>query len=328
MRITRETLLKLAQDYISQRQRSDRGLLGVFLQGSLLEEDSLLGGITDIDIFLVHNDPVAQAREVVRISDEIHLDLAHHARSQYRKPRELRQHPWLGDCINGGKILYDPQHFLDFTQASVRGQFNRADTVLARSHARLAHARQIWLQLQEAAPAAYDFLRAVEHAANAVAGLVGPPLTERRLLRQFQTRADTLQRPGLAAGLLGLLGASQVDVEQIRGWLPAWQTDYQSLPTENAPVRLHAYRFLYYQRGVEALLDSQRPKDALWPLLRTWSALASLHPADRQGGVEWEQAARQLGLAGEGWSERLQAMDAYLDTIDEFLETWGQEHGA
>ena len=334
MRVTRETLLKLANDFVGQRVRSDRTLLGVFLQGALLEDEPLLGGITDIDLFLVHSDAALQAREVVRISDEIHLDVAHHARSQYRQPRDLRRQTWMGHCINGGKIIYDPPHFLDFTQASVRGQFDRADHVLIRSRARLEHARQIWQELQENMPPApgaqelVQYFRAVEHAANAVAGLSGPPLTERRFLQQFPPRAAAIQRPGLAAGLLGLLGGTQVDVEQMRSWLPEWQADYQVLTTENAPTRLHPHRYLYYLRGIEALLESSSPQAALWPLLRTWVVLASCLPSTGTRGAGWQEAAQALGLLGEGFKNRIEALDAYLDTIDELLETWGSQHGA
>ena len=334
MRVTRETLLKLARDFVAQRTRSDRTLLGIFLQGSLLEDESLLGGITDLDLFLVHSDSVPQEREILRISDEIHMDVAHHARSQYRQTRELRGHPWMGDCINGGKILYDPQHFLDFTQASVRGQFNRQDHVLLRSRSRLDLARQIWLAHHEVNPgelgaqAVADYLRALENAANAIAGLSGVPLTERRFLQRFPARALAVRKPGLTAGLLGLLGAPQVDGEQIRGWLPAWQADYRSSDPEGLPVRLHPDRFFYYLRGIEALLSSPSPQDALWPLLRTWAALASRPSVKSAPSEGWLNALSSLGLVGDGFAERIEALDAYLDTIEELLEDWGREHGA
>ncbi|MCU0484624.1 MAG: hypothetical protein MUC85_00805 [Anaerolineales bacterium] len=334
MRVTRETLLKLAKDFVAERTRSDRTLLGVYLQGALVEDEPLLGGITDLDLFLVHSDAMPQNREIIRISDEIHLDLAHHYRSQYRQPRDMRRHPWLGDCINGGKILYDPQHFLDFTQASVRGQFNRQDQVLLRSRTRLDHAREIWLALHETAPGncgarvVTDYLRAVENAVNAVAGLSGAPLTERRFLQRFPARALAVRRPGLTAGLLGLLGAPQVTGEQIRVWLPAWQADFRSAAPESVPVRLHQNRLSYYLYGLEASLNSPNPRDALWPLLRTWTTLASGMPEQSAPGEGWLNMMDSLGLQGDGFTERIAALDAYLDTIDELLEDWGKEHGA
>ena len=35
--------------------------------------------------------------------------------------------------VFSAQILHDPQHFLDFTQASVRGQFSQAEHVMARA---------------------------------------------------------------------------------------------------------------------------------------------------------------------------------------------------
>jgi len=51
MRITRETLLKVAQDTIARREREKRDLLAVYLCGSfLLEDDYSLGGAADVDL--------------------------------------------------------------------------------------------------------------------------------------------------------------------------------------------------------------------------------------------------------------------------------------
>jgi hypothetical protein len=299
-----------------------------------LHDDPLLGGVTDIDLFFVHSDPPAQEREIVRITDEVHYDVAHHSRNQYRQTREIRRQAWMGHCINGGKILYDPQHFLDFTQASVRGQFDRPDYVLARSRKLLEHARQLWLELQTV-PATgagsnelRNFLKAVELAANAVAGLNGSPLTERRFLQHFPVRAAAIKHPGLAAGLLGLLGGPQVNGETLRSWLPAWVEAYQALPTAEAPTRLHLHRTMYYQRGIEALLESAHPLDALWPLIHTWTLVVNSLTAGSDHTQGWLKAVEHLGLQGTGFSQRTEALDAFMDTIEELLDAWGGEQGA
>jgi hypothetical protein len=44
MRITRDLLLKAARDSAAQRLRADRRLVCIFLTGSLLQKDPLLGG--------------------------------------------------------------------------------------------------------------------------------------------------------------------------------------------------------------------------------------------------------------------------------------------
>ena len=247
MRITPAMLHKIARDAVAERVRRDRSLLTIYMHGSMLGADPLLGGTADIDLFLIHDERVGPVREIVRLTDEVHLDIAHQSREDYRQTRELRLHPWLGHSIIKCKIMYDPQHFMDFTQASVRGQFDQPENVLARARGQADHARQIWLQLHEKGgePGLKEidlYLRAVVHAINAIALLTGGPLTDRRLLLEFPKRADAVKRPGLYPGLLGLLGGPNVDRETLESWLPSWEEAYTSLPPDKTPAGLHLDR--------------------------------------------------------------------------------------
>lgn len=333
MRINRDTLIKIAEDTVSQRTRKDRGIVSVYLCGALLGDDYLLGGTADIDLAFIHLDTPPADREIVRISDEIHLDIAHYPQQEFRNGRNLRQHPWMGPTIFDCKVLHDPQHFMDFIQASVRGQFHRPDYVLGRARLQFEHARRIWLEYatnppQQPAPRdVVKYLRAIEHAANAVASLTGSPLTERRLLINFPARAGAAGRPGLQAGLLGMLGAPHVDVPAVHSWLDAWQAAWLAQPEEGRPERLHPARVVYYRRAFEALLDGAQPMAALWPLLRTWTLAAGRLAPDDPARQAWQSAGEQLGLLGAGFAERVEALDAFLDGVDETLERWGQERG-
>lgn len=333
MRITPEILMKIARDTVERRARSDRDLLSIYLHGSLLEGNPLLGGTADIDLVFVHNDGGLVEREIQPLSDEVHLDIAHHGRGQYRRARALRLHPWLGPTIFRCRVLHDPQHFMDFTQASVRGQFNRPDYVLGRARQQAEHAREMWFALHaragEAGPQVVTlYLRALEHAANAVASLSGAPLTERRFLMNFPARAQAVARPGLYAGLLGLLGAPQAEADLLRAWLPAWQAAYRALPGEQAPPRLHPARCGYYLRAFEEVMNGERPNDLLWPLLRTWTLAIGLLPPASPQRQTWEEALQRLGLLGGNFAGRVAALDAYLDTVEETLEAWGRANGA
>jgi hypothetical protein len=333
MRITRETLLKLAQDTANQRARSDLSILAVYLSGSLLDGEPLLGGTADIDLFFIHNEDPASDREVVRITDEVHLDIAHHGRKQYRQTRELRLHPWLGPRLYGCKILYDPQHFMDFTQASVRGQFFRPDQVLGRVRPQVERARQIWFTLtavQESTDRqqTWSYLQAVGLVANAIAGLSGKPLTERRFLIEFPQRAEAVGHAGLYAGLLGLLGGPLVDGPAMRSWLPEWRLALEGLPDDQAPPRLSHPRIPYYFRAMDVMLDSDRPLEALWPLLRTWTDAVCSLPGDAPAPATWIDVMSRLGLWGEAFAARQAALDAYLDQVEELLEDWARANGA
>jgi hypothetical protein len=337
MRITAESLLKIAGDYVSRRTRQERDLLAVYLAGSLLTDNPVLGGTADIDLFFVHINPPAVEREVERLTDDVHLDINHSSRDLYRNTRSLRLDPWLGPLINQCKILHDPQHFLDFTQAGVRAQFDRPDNVAARSRRLYEQARQAWLGFQLQPPESgarglSAYLQTLSNTANAVALLIGPPLTERRFLLQFSERAAALQRPGLYAGLLGLLGVPHTNVDLLRGWTQAWQNDFRklhSLSEPDLPVNLHPARLNYYLRSFEAFLEHELPNAAaLWPMLVTWTKMAALLQAHSAPAASWEDALSTLGLGGEALSERLEALDAYLDSVEETIENWAQANGA
>ncbi len=337
MRITRETLLKIVRETVNQRTHADRSILAIYLHGSLLEDDYLLGGATDIDLFFVHMDTVATQREIVHLSDDVHLDIAHHYRRDYRNTRLLRVHPWLGPTLKDCRIQFDPQHFLDFTQASVRGQYDQPDHVVERSRKQIDSARQIWTALHQAHsdPAPKDilrYLRALENAANAIASIYGPPITERRFLVRLPQRFELARRPGLFPGLLGLLGAPKANHETLKSWLPLWQAAYQdvsaTLPADQAPVRLHPMRQDYYLNAFKSLLGSSQPLNVLWPLLHTWTMAIAVMPEPGEHQANWRASLESLDLAGEGFGERVAGLDAYLDMIEETLEQWALANGA
>jgi hypothetical protein len=333
MRITQDILVRIAHDTAERRARGDRNLVAAYLCGSLLGEDYLLGGTTDIDLVFIHYDAVSPEREIIALTGEVHLDIAHHGQKEYRQGRQLRTHPWLGPTLKTCTLLHDPQHFMDFTQASVRGQFDRADHVFARARRLADQAREIWsdYQTQPVDPgplAVAGYLRAVGYAANAIASLNGPPLTERRFLLHFPRRAAAVGRAGLYAGLLGLLGAPNIVTNTLGEWLLAWQAAYESIPPSQAPARLHPERKLYYLRAFQALLSGAQPEAVLWPLLGTWTLAASLLETASPELEAWQQAFTQLGLLEEAFNEHLAALDAYLDLVDETLEQWALQHGA
>ncbi|OGO63078.1 MAG: hypothetical protein A2029_15085 [Chloroflexi bacterium RBG_19FT_COMBO_47_9] len=332
MRINQNMLLKLASDTVSKYVDADRTLLAVYLQGSLLGDSPLIGNTADIDLFFIHTNEVAHDREIVRISDEVHLDISHHTHMLYRQPRELRVHPWLGPAIYDCKIMYDPQHFMDFVQASVRGQFTSAGNVLARVRRQAGHAREIWesFYTHPNPPSPQDaslYLHALEHAANAVASLSGQLLTERRFLLDLPTRVEAVGKPGLYAGFLGLLGSSLVDAKTIRAWFPEWQSAYHALPTSTAPMRLHPHRWFYYAHAVDAILNNPAPQDAIWPVWRTWTHAICALPADMPQRTDWQKAGEHLGLLGASFAEKVAGLDAYLDMVEELIDTWARENG-
>ena len=53
MRVTRESLIRIAKETAQERAYNDKNIIAAYLIGSLLTEDPLLGGVTDIDLVLV-----------------------------------------------------------------------------------------------------------------------------------------------------------------------------------------------------------------------------------------------------------------------------------
>ncbi len=342
MRVTRDTLLKLARQTVQQRMAGDKGIVAAYLTGSLLGDDPFMGGAADIDLVFIHRSAPPASREIVRLSNEISLDLLHRKKADYQPPRELRVHPRLGHEMYDPQLVQETEHFFEFTQASVRAGFDDPVNLMQRAYAFLRAARERWMDLQfaEQAPGdalsqpkgpgtLVDYLSAVEDAANVVAVLTGPPLTERRFLPTLQFRAEALGRPGLAAGISSLAGGLDLDPALLREWLPAWEAAFTAAgQTHRYDLRLHAARLDYYRRGIETWLAGETPQAALWPLLQTWTLSANALPAGDSGHLQnWQSACAALGLGGEGFAERLEGLDRYLDTLDEMLEGMTAQYG-
>jgi hypothetical protein len=330
MRITRETLLRIAKETAQKRALADPRLVAAYLTGSLRSENPFLGNSTDIDIVFVHAGQPKVRREILPVTPEIHLDIVHNPRSEYEKPKELRIHPWLGPELYDPLPLYGTQHFFEFVQAGVRAEYNELVNVLARARQNSEHARQIWsgLQLsQETGPALLlSYLKGLNHAANAVALLSGGPLAERRFMLQFQERAGAAGVPGLAAGLLGLLGGAQVDAATLSKFLPDWEKAFvDAAGRKKVHASIAAPRLAYYKRGFEILLAGGSPQFLLWPLVHTWTLSAAALPPTHQS--KWQAACETLGLTGEVFNERLEGLDRFLDTIEELLENMAVSQG-
>ncbi len=341
MRVTHESLLKVSRETTEMRVRKDRSIAAVYLCGSLLQEDYALGGAADVDLVFIHIDTPAVEREISALTEEVTLDIAHHPQQMYKQGKQLRLHPWLGPTLYSCKVLHDPQHLIDFIQASVRGQFDRPDYVYTRVLHQFEQARLIWTDLQtqkigqdvknSPQAAAQDlvkgYLRSLGHVANAVASLSGPPLTERRLLLEFQARADAAGKSGLYPGLLGLLGSPNVKPGDYPHLIEMWEQVFRSLPEDKVSARLHPARHAYYARAFSAFVEQNKPEAVLWPLLRTLVQALEFTEAETAAQQTALEILTVLGLQGEPLHERVLALDSYLDLVEETLEQWAQANG-
>jgi len=334
MRVTRESLIRIAKETAQERAFNDRELIAAYLTGSLTSDtDPLLGGTADIDVILVHASEPKHRREFVKLTPDFHLDISHRAKAEFKRPRDLRLDPWLGWEMYDPLLLFEREKFFEFVQAGLRAgfEFNAPAPALQRSRLLLSQARQIWRDELETGDTVTpgdvaQYMKSLYHAVNAVAELSGPPLQERRLMLEFPSRAETAKRPGMNAGLIGLMGASGLDPSTINAWIPEWKLAFESA-MENSRVDLHIHpaRVNYYEKAISAMLAGENPPAALWPLLQTWTLAVDVLPDHALEA--WRSACGQLGLTAAGIEERVNGLDQFLDEVEALLDELATQHG-
>ena len=330
MRITQAQLVDLARREVERRSEAN-SLLAAYLIGSIVHDRALLGGSADVDLVLIHDTAPVDAREIVPLSEDVHLDIAHHHSDQYAHPRRLRLDPWLGPAIYDPLLLHDPRHLFEWAQASARGQFLRADHRLSRARAFLERARQIQAALDPERHWVSRYARAALSGANAVATLAGSPAAGRRVLLLLDDASAEADCPEAHTGLLRLLGADACAAHDLAAWVSDWGKAYDAGCHLTADPALAPERRAYYLKGFQALLESGQPHAILWTLLDTWDQmLATLESfADAESHrPAWDQALATLGLTPASAPRRLDELESYLDHLEAFLEGWSTRYGA
>lgn len=328
MRVTRESLIRIAKENALERAHNNHDIIAAYLTGSLVSDAApMLGGTTDIDLVLVYSTKPAAAREIVKLTPDFHLDIRHRSKSDFKSPRELRTDPLLGYEMYDPLLLYEREKFFEFVQAGLRAgfEFQAPSLVLGRCRKLLAEARKGWIDLmdishEKARPLQVkQFLRALNYAGNTIAELRGGPLAERRFLLEFPERAQAAENPSFTATMFNLLGASQVEANMLSNWLPEWKTAFLTA-AGNAKVdqRIHTARLNYYEKAIQSLLASETPLTGLWPLIQTWTLAANV--LNDTQAKPWTDACQQLGLLGSELEKRVAGLDQYLDEIEARLD--------
>lgn len=333
MRVTRESLIRIAKETAQERAYNDPDILAAYLTGSLLNVEPMLGGTADIDLVFVHKNLPSKPREFIKLTPDFHLDISRRAKDEFKSPRELRSDPWLGYEMYDPILLYEREKFFDFVQASLRAGFDFEQPVLMLQRCRtmLSHGRGIWKDLSEIEAAAgpkevRKYMKSLFHAINSVAELSGPPIHERRLLLEFPARAEAAQKPGMAAGAYGLIGANKMDAEKVKGWLADWKAAFKlASEKKGVDVRISPTRLNYYEKAIRAMLEGEIPLSALWPLFHTWTLAAEVLEGDHLNF--WQNAAGELGLLGAGFGEHVEGLDHFIDEIEVTLDEIARANG-
>lgn len=326
MRITRDLLLNLAHENSAKMVARDRGISCVYIGGSLLNEDPFLAGITDIDLFCVHERPVTTQREVIRINADVHLDIAHYEQEEFMPARKLRTDPWHGSLFASGPlVLHDPQHWLDYTRSAGTAQFARPENVSARVSTFLSPARLAWQALQdEAVPQGVKRVQAlldvIRNSTNATAVITGAPMPMRRLFLELPERSARAGMPELAGELVQSFTSESVTDDHWTDWFEGWENAYDQLnESGKAPVTLNPSRKNYYLKAIKGLSE-ERPAAALWMLLFTWTRMAADLPKSGEPYKAWQSLCRQLEMDNKNFPARLELLDGVLDRVEESLD--------
>ncbi|MBA4385105.1 MAG: hypothetical protein C0410_10255 [Anaerolinea sp.] len=327
MRVTRDTLLNLARENAAKLTAKDRGLVCVYLTGSLLRPDPFIGGITDIDLICVHDRPITASREIVRITSDVHLDIAHYPQEAFSPARKLRIDPWIGGALELGAIsLQDSTHWFDLTRSSAISQYWQTANVSARCRYFLDSARQDWQALVDGSlpqgiKRMQAFLNAVRNTANAAATLSGMPLTVRRLFIDLPERAEKAGIPDLTGDLVQLFTSAEVTDESWQPWLAGLNSSFEELkPSKTIPPSINPNRRSYYEKAIVALSE-ERPAAAVWVLLDVWTMAATQLSKAEAPYKEWQEFCHQLKLESKTLSARLEALDSVLDMVEETIES-------
>ena len=333
MRITRDLLLATAKETVKRATFGNHDLVCAYLTGSLTLDDPLIGGATDIDLVYVHSVDIPCSREIVPMADEFHLDITHHAQSVYSQPRKLRTDAWIGSfVVQDPMVLFDNQHWFDYARSGISAHFFQPLNIIERARPFAGAARSQWMALQTQPPPSHAemvaaYLVSIRNAANAIACLVSVPLTERRFLLDFPQRTLALGAPGLSGGLVDLIVPEEPVEPDWDAWLAGWNSAYDALQGgENTPLKFSPARKSYYEMAIQGLKESHQ-QAALWLLLWTWSGILRALPEQGQAQQPFEHACSGLMLGSSDLSGRMDALDAYLDAVDETIERWSSQNG-
>ena len=333
MRITRDLLLSTAKETVKRATFGNHDLVCAYLTGSLVLDDPLIGGSTDIDLIYVHNVDAPCSREIIPMADEFHLDITHYSQSVYSQPRKLRTDAWIGSFVVQDPILlFDTQYWFDYARSGISAHFFHPPNAIERVKPFAESARSQWMALQTHPPAAHAekfaaYLQSIRNAANAVACLVSVPLTDRRFLLDYPQRTLALGAPGLSGGLVDLIVPEDPIDPDWEAWLSGWRSAYDSLQgAVEIPLKFSPARKPYYEMAIQGLKESHQ-QAALWLLLWTWSGILCALPDNGQNRQIFEDVCRGLMLAGDDLSNRMDSLDAYLDSVEETIERWAAQSG-
>ena len=344
MLITKDLLIQLTKDYLNRLLRQNKDIVAAYLTGSMLLDEPLLGGSTDIDLVIVHKEEPAVEREIRRVKSNISFDIVHHHQSLYTFHRRMRQDAWLGAALrNHDAIMYDTDHWLEYIQAGVDSQYDSPENTHARALKFSDDARRYWFELDDDDETPFSewlnvFFKAVGSASNAIAALSGPGLTQRRFMLEFPARAEAVDQLPMVGDLARLIGNDQMSPELYEKWRPIWEKYLERCgESDDCPPNLHKARKAYFLDCCDALVESGKLHGVLWPMVETWRQIDhcledvafedACDQCDSSATQQWHAFAKDIGFSPENKEDKARQLGAFIEKVNVILDDWKREYG-
>lgn len=335
--IENATLLRLAREYASRKADSRRSIRAIALTGSVARGEPPLGDSTDLDILIVDDTLPYPAAELIRLSDQIFIDVTHFTTDDFADRKSVRNHHFTAPLINDSITLHDPRHYFDILQAAVRAPYYRADQIYVRAQSALAQARAQFdsiLPVRDTPPesrTALDSIIALQRtlylAATAVLLLANQPKGESAGGRKMMVRLEAAARqirPDLYPYFISALGVDSLTPDHVRSLLPVWHDLYKAASQQSAPDPLiHPLKRGYYERGVNALIDGGHALNSLWLLEHTMAVCVQQvgdpdYPA-------WQTYCESSGKQPvSAFQNRIEQTQTLIEITDETLLAWAR----
>jgi hypothetical protein len=168
-------------------------------------------------------------------------------------------------------------------------------------------------------------------AVNAVACLTGFPAAGRRVMAELADSIAKLEYPQLLGGFLDLVGAGHFNNWDVPALLSAWGKAFDAALNLSNDPELHPSRRIYFLQGFQTLVEDGQSKSILWTLLSSWErSIYALDSNEEWHDLtdQWDSFLRSIKLSAPDRKQREEQLSAYIDSAENIVETWGEEHGA
>lgn len=321
MKYTKEYLLEAAQKFIHKKVEREPSISAVMLIGSLRSYDHQIDHPIDVDLLVIQDGPVVIENELVRISDDHHLDIHYDDVSAYENPKLLRADGLRGWAVWNAEILYQRDRFFEFTQSTVRSQFDEPKNVVERMRYFCSRSRSFWLENSSMPQRVSmdEYLNAVADAGNALACINREPLSIRTLLSDFFeiTRSHNISE--INGKILACM-SSELSTELVTKNISLWKDLFTEGVKYPADMIIHPLRVNYFLSSIVSLASSSQPITSFWPFLFTLGKMPIQFSENKKLIDRSKNLKTSFGFSPEGMNQKLDALDLLLEDIEGIVE--------